>query len=66
MNIMRGKMNSRKKLANQTLNIANIIEQFRKSESNPGHRKDAFKIEGNFEDAVKRIAKAKPKKPNRD
>ena len=46
------------------LDVGKVIEEFQKSEAKPGHRKDAFKIEGNFEDAVKRIAKAKPKKPS--
>ncbi len=53
-------MNTRDKL-----DVGKVIEEFQKAESKPGHRKDAFKIEGNFEDAVKRIAKAKPAKVNK-
>lgn len=45
---------------NTALDVGKIIEEFQKSEANGGHRKDAFKIEGKFEDVVKRIAKAKP------
>jgi hypothetical protein len=37
-----------------------IIEEFQKSEASGGHRTDGFKIEGNFEDVVKRISKAEP------
>jgi hypothetical protein len=46
------------------INIEKVLEDFRKAEAAPRHRKDAFKIEGRFEDAVKRIAKAKPQKPS--
>lgn len=41
--------------------ISKVLDGFKKSEASCVHRKDAFNIERNFEDAVKRIAKAKPK-----
>jgi hypothetical protein len=43
-----------------SLNVDEVLREFKKAEASPNHRKDAFKIEGSFEDAVKRIAKAKP------
>jgi hypothetical protein len=43
-----------------TLNVAKVLEDFQKAENSSIHRKDAFKIEGRFEDALKKISKAKP------
>jgi hypothetical protein len=45
---------------NTDLNVAKVLEDFQKAEEAPTHRKDAFKIEGSFQDALKKIAKAKP------
>jgi len=42
------------------LNIAKVLEDFQKSEQSPTHRKDAYKIEGSFEEAIKKIAQPKP------
>ena len=44
-----------------TLNVAKVLEDFQKAENSPTHRKDAFKIEGSFNDALKKIAKPKPR-----
>lgn len=49
----------------EALDIAKVIEEFNKAEASKVHRQDAFKIHGDFEDAVRKIAKAKPKKPSR-
>jgi hypothetical protein len=48
---------------NSELSVEKVLEEFKKAEAAPAHRKDAFKINGSFEDAVKKIAKAKPPKP---
>jgi hypothetical protein len=46
------------------LDVGKVIEEFRKAEKSPVHRKDAFKINGKFEDAVKKIPIAKPESNN--
>ena len=43
-----------------TLNVAKVMEDFQRAEQSPTHRKDAFKIYGSFDDALKKIAKPKP------
>lgn len=43
------------------LNVKKILQDFNKSEKSGTHRRDAFKIKGDFEDAVRKIARAKPK-----
>ena len=40
-----------------SLDVAKILKDFQKAEAAPSHRKDAFKIEGNFKEAVRKITK---------
>ncbi len=47
------------------LKVDRILKEFQKSEQSSSHRRDAFKIEGDFEDAVRKIAGAKPKPKGR-
>jgi hypothetical protein len=56
-----------KRKTEEPLNVAKVMEDFQKAEASTIHRKDAFKIEGRFEDAVRKIAKVKPgpKKPSK-
>jgi hypothetical protein len=49
---------------NTVLDVRKIVEKFQKSEGEAGHGKDPHRIEWNFENAVRKIAKAKPKKPS--
>ncbi len=45
----------------QELDAREVLEHFEEYERSGSHRRDAFKIEGNLEDAVRKIARAKPK-----
>lgn len=49
----------------QALDIRKIVRDFEESERSTAHRKGTFKIAGNFEDAVRKIAKAMPKPKGR-
>jgi hypothetical protein len=50
---------------NDRLNIKKILTQFQEYEESKDYRKGAFKIEAPFEQAVKKIAKAKPQRKKR-
>ena len=48
------------KTRDDRLPVEKIIREFEEEEAKPGHRKDAFKIDVPFDEALRRIAKAKP------
>lgn len=52
--------NERVRRAADSLPVEKIIREFEESEAKPGHRKDAFKIDVPFDEALRRIGKAGP------
>jgi hypothetical protein len=49
----------------ERLPVEKIIREFEESEAKPGHRKDAFKIDVPFDEALRRIAAAGPEPKSR-
>ena len=42
------------------LDVPKVMEEFKKYEESPVHRKDAFKINASFDEALEKIVKTKP------
>jgi hypothetical protein len=53
-------------LKNTDLNVAKVLEDFRKAEESTAHRKGTFKIDKPFDEALDIILKAKPDKKTKN
>lgn len=47
-------------MKSKKLNVEKVLKEFRQYEESSGHRKGTFKLDVPFEQAVKKISKAKP------
>lgn len=53
-------MPKRRDKIDQNLNVSRVLEEFHEYENSHEHRKGTFKLDVSFEQAIKKIAKAKP------
>lgn len=51
-----------KRKLKDSLSVDKVLKEFREYEESSGHRKGTFKIDAPFDEALKKILKAKPTK----